>query len=95
MRHINTTSDSELLLNALAVELGERSSALRIQGDPHMNIETVFGAVSAVNSRVRGGYACVSVISGYGLLAFRTPTAFVRWSMASGNSTVIPNTSCQ
>ena len=73
MRHINTTSDSELLLNALAVELGERSSSLRIQGDPHMNIETVFGAVSAVNDRVRGGYACVSVISGYGLLAFRDP----------------------
>ena len=73
MRHINTTSDSELLLNALAVELGERSSGLRIQGEPHMNIETVFGAVSAVNNRVRGGYACVSVVSGYGLLAFRDP----------------------
>ena len=73
MRHINTTSDSELLLNALAVELGERSSALRIEGQPHMNIETVFGAISAVNKRVRGGYACVSVISGYGLLAFRDP----------------------
>jgi amidophosphoribosyltransferase len=73
MRHINTTSDSELLLNALAVELGERTSSLRIQGDPHMNIEAVFGAVNAVNNRVRGGYACVSVISGYGLLAFRDP----------------------
>ena len=73
MRHINTTSDSELLLNALAVELSQRSSALNIQGDPHMNIETVFGAISAVNDRVRGGYACVSVISGYGLLAFRDP----------------------
>ena len=73
MRRINTTSDSELLLNALAVELGERTSSLRIQGDPHMNIEAVFGAVNAVNNRVRGGYACVSVISGYGLLAFRDP----------------------
>ena len=73
MRHVNTTSDSELLLNALAVELGQRSTALNIQGDPHMNIETVFGAVGAVNDRVRGGYACVSVIAGYGLLAFRDP----------------------
>ena len=73
MRHINTSSDSELLLNALAVELGQRSRALRIEGNPHINIETVFGAVEAVNDRVRGGYACVSVISGYGLLAFRDP----------------------
>ena len=73
MRHINTTSDSELLLNVLAVELSKRSNGLRIQGDPHMNIETVFGAVDGLNQRVRGGYACVSVISGYGLLAFRDP----------------------
>ncbi|MGB1588126.1 MAG: amidophosphoribosyltransferase [Poseidonia sp.] len=73
MRHINTSSDSELLLNVLAVELGQRSRALHIEGTPHINIETIFGAVEAVNSRVRGGYACVSVISGYGLLAFRDP----------------------
>jgi amidophosphoribosyltransferase len=73
MRHINTSSDSELLLNILAVELGHRSRALHIEGNPHINIETIFGAVSAVNERVRGGYACVSVISGYGLLAFRDP----------------------
>jgi amidophosphoribosyltransferase len=73
MRHINTSSDSELLLNVLAVELGQRSRALRIEGTPHINIETIFGAVEAVNERVRGGYACVSVISGYGLLAFRDP----------------------
>lgn len=73
MRHINTSSDSELLLNILAVELGHRSRALRIEGNPHINIDTVFGAVEAVNQRVKGGYACVSVISGYGLLAFRDP----------------------
>ena len=73
MRHINTSSDSELLLNILAVELGQRSRALKIEGDPHMNIETVFGAVSAVHEHIRGGYACVSVVAGYGLLAFRDP----------------------
>ena len=73
MRHINTSSDSELLLNILAVELGQRSKALKIEGDPHMNIETVFGAVSAVHDHIRGGYACVSVVAGYGLLAFRDP----------------------
>ncbi len=73
MRHINTSSDSELLLNILAVELGHRSRALRIEGTPHINVDTIFGAVTAVNDRVRGGYACVSVVSGYGLLAFRDP----------------------
>ncbi|MBR68741.1 MAG: amidophosphoribosyltransferase [Euryarchaeota archaeon] len=73
MRHINTTSDSELLLNVLAVELNQRSRSLRIEGNPHINIETIFGAIGAMNERVRGGYACVSVIAGYGLLAFRDP----------------------
>ena len=73
MRHINTTSDSELLLNALAVELGHRSSGLTIQGDAHINIDAIFSAVSAVHERVTGGYACVAVIAGYGLLAFRDP----------------------
>lgn len=73
MRHINTTSDSELLLNMLAVEIGHRSRALKIEGNPHINIETIFGAVSALHEHVRGGYACISVISGYGVLAFRDP----------------------
>jgi len=49
MRHINTTSDSELLLNMLAVEIGHRSRALKIEGNPHINIETIFGAVSALH----------------------------------------------
>lgn len=73
MRHINTTSDSELLLNALAVELEHRSSGLTIQGEAHINIDAIFSAVSAVHERVTGGYACVAVIAGYGLLAFRDP----------------------
>ena len=72
-RHLNTTSDSEILLNVLAVELQQRSKDLTIGGAPHMDIETVFGAVQGVNERVKGGYACVSLISGYGLLAFRDP----------------------
>ena len=54
MRHINTTSDSELLLNMLAVEIGHRSRALKIEGNPHINIETIFGAVSALHEHVRG-----------------------------------------
>lgn len=72
-RHMNTKSDSELLLNILAVELTKFSSDLSINGEPHLNIETVFNAISALNDYVKGGYACVSLISGYGLLAFRDP----------------------
>ena len=73
LRHMNTKSDSEILLNILAVELAKYSSDLSIGGEPHLDIETVFKAISALNDYVRGGYACVSMISGYGLLAFRDP----------------------
>ena len=72
-RHMNTKSDSEILLNILAVELTKYSSDLSIEGEPHLDIETVFKAISALNGYVKGGYACVSMISGYGLLAFRDP----------------------
>ncbi len=72
-RHMNTKSDSELLLNILAVELTKYSSDLSIGGEPHLDIETVFNAITALNDYVEGGYACVSMISGYGLLAFRDP----------------------
>ncbi len=72
-RHMNTKSDSEILLNVLAVELSERSNGISIGGDPHLDVETVFGAIEALNSKVEGGYSCVSLISGYGLLAFRDP----------------------
>ena len=73
MRHINTSSDSELLLNVLAVEIGQRTRALEIDGNPHLTVNTIFEAVTALHQQVRGGYACVAVISGYGLLAFRDP----------------------
>ena len=72
-RHMNTKSDSEILLNVLAVELYERSNRISIEGDPHLDVESVFGAIKALNDKVEGGYSCVSLISGYGLLAFRDP----------------------
>ena len=72
-RHMNTKSDSEILLNILAVELTRFSSGISIEGEPHLDVETVFNAISELNTYVRGGYACVSMISGYGLLAFRDP----------------------
>ncbi len=67
LRHINTNSDSEVLLNVLAHEL--QAAATRYQ----LDAETIFRAVAGVYRRVRGAYAVVAMISGYGLLAFRDP----------------------
>ncbi len=66
-RHTNTESDSEVLLNVLAHEL-ERAT----RGGPVGPVE-IFAAVRSVHRRLRGSYAVVALISGYGLLAFRDP----------------------
>jgi amidophosphoribosyltransferase len=68
LRHINTSSDSEILLNILAHELSER--ATHEYFDP---IGSVFPAVGEVIRRAEGGYACVAMILGKGLIAFRDP----------------------
>lgn len=68
LRHMNTNSDSEVLLNVLAHEL-QVASQNRYQVDP----ETIFQAVKGVHRRVKGAYAVVAMIAGYGLLAFRDP----------------------
>ncbi len=65
-RHINTTSDTEVLINVLAHEL-ERAMRDR----PSLVPEVVFEAVRAVHSRVKGSYAVVALVAGHGLLAFR------------------------
>jgi amidophosphoribosyltransferase len=67
LRHINTNSDSEVLLNVLAHELEKESVKLRL--DP----QTIFTAVATVHKRVRGAYAVIAMIAGYGVLAFRDP----------------------
>jgi amidophosphoribosyltransferase len=66
-RHINTDSDSEVLLNVLAHEIQEATSGYSL--DP----AALFRAVSVLHKRVRGSYAVVAQIAGYGLLAFRDP----------------------
>lgn len=66
-RHINTNSDSEVLLSVLAHELQSAASGVSLDDD------AMFRAVAAVHKRVRGAYAVVAQISGYGLLAFRDP----------------------
>lgn len=65
-RHINTDSDSEILLNIFAHELQQL-------GKLHLNVDDVFQAVSAVHRRCRGAYAVVVMIAGYGVLTFRDP----------------------
>ena len=67
LRHINTNSDSEVLLNVLAHELQAAAPGFRLDDD------TIFRAVVGVHRRVRGAYAVVVMIAGYGLLAFRDP----------------------
>ncbi|PTU64946.1 MULTISPECIES: amidophosphoribosyltransferase [Chromobacterium] len=67
LRHINTNSDSEVLLNVFAHELTQRLSA------NELSVDAVFGAIEAVHRRVRGAYAVVAMIAGYGLVAFRDP----------------------
>ena len=67
LRHVNTNSDSEVLLNVLAHELQIECQQLRLEA------KTIFAAVSGVHRRCRGAYAVVAMIAGYGLLAFRDP----------------------
>ncbi len=66
LRHINTNSDSEVILNIFAHEL-QRLGKLRV------NADDVFEAVAAVHRRCRGAYAIAAMITGYGIVAFRDP----------------------
>lgn len=66
LRHINTDSDSEVLVNVLAHELQR-------MGKPRLEVGDVFDAVGKLHKRCRGGYAAVAMISGFGILGFRDP----------------------
>ena len=65
-RHINTDSDSEVLLNVFAHELQNEG---KLTLDPN----DIFEAVSGVHRRCHGAYAVVSMITGYGIVGFRDP----------------------
>ncbi|MFM6985301.1 MAG: amidophosphoribosyltransferase [Hydrogenophaga sp.] len=66
-RHINTESDSEVLLNVLAHELEKATRGVSLKP------ADVFAAVRGVHQRIRGSYAVIALIAGHGLLAFRDP----------------------
>lgn len=66
-RHINTESDTEVLVNVFAHELERTTRGVALTP------QDVFAAVANVHKRVRGSYAVVALIAGHGLVAFRDP----------------------
>ena len=66
LRHLNTNSDSEVLVNVFAHELMEQKKLF-------IDHEDVFNAVRNVHKRVRGGYAALGLIANFGMVSFRDP----------------------
>ena len=66
LRHINTNSDSEILLNILASEIAEEQKH-------RINENDIFNAVTKLHKRVKGAYAAIGMIPGYGIFGFRDP----------------------
>ena len=66
LRHLNTDSDSEVLLNIFANELLKQGKMVPTENE-------IFNAVAALHKRVRGAYSVVSLISDHGIVAFRDP----------------------
>ncbi len=65
-RHLNTESDSEILLNVFA-------KALHQYSDKNLNEESISKAVNEVHNRIQGAYSVIIMILGYGMVAFRDP----------------------
>ncbi|CAG8464053.1 2904_t:CDS:10 [Paraglomus brasilianum] len=65
-RHINTDSDSEILLNIFANNLQQT-------GKVRINEQDIFTAIKGLNSQCVGGYACVVMIAGFGIIGLRDP----------------------
>ncbi len=66
LRHVNTNSDSEVLLNVFAHELQEQKQLIPKAQD-------VFETVKRVHKRIKGGYAVIAMLAGYGVVGFRDP----------------------
>ena len=73
LRHVNTDSDSELLLNLFARALQDRLKLVRIEEEVHLDVKDIFSAIRTVIASARGGYACIGLVAGFGMFAFRDP----------------------
>ena len=82
-RHINTDSDSEVLLNVLAHELEKTTRGLPLQP------QDVFNAVAGVHRRIKGSYAVIAMIAGHGLVAFRDPFGIRPLCLGRADGTVL------
>ena len=82
-RHINTESDSEVLLNVLAHEIEKTTRGAALQP------QDLFDAVANVHRRVRGSYAVIALIAGHGVLAFRDPFGIRPLCMGRGDGAVM------
>lgn len=71
LRHINTQSDSEVLLNVFAHEI--RSEVTQSATPHELSVSAIFNAISRVQQRIRGAYGVIAMIAGYGMVAFRDP----------------------
>jgi amidophosphoribosyltransferase len=82
-RHINTESDSEVLLNVLAYEIEETTHGMPLRP------RDVFEAVRKVHLRIKGSYAVIALIAGHGVLAFRDPFGIRPLCIGRGEGTVM------
>ncbi|KAL7748109.1 amidophosphoribosyltransferase [Sorochytrium milnesiophthora] len=82
-RHINTDSDSELLINILANNLQQT-------GKVRINEEDIMTAIQKLYDQCSGGYACVALLAGFGMIAFRDPHGIRPCVFGWRDSTTVP-----